>query len=326
MPKIRPRGRWFVVLQAAVVAAIAFFLVRFLLNLDWKEFFRNLSGAAPDALLLSLLMTVLGGLLVAFGWSLILRALGRPVPALAAVRVYYLSEMAKYVPGKIWTALGRAVLLEKWGVPKVVTVSTVGIMLIILAASGVLVTGVSLPFWPVLKPEGVSGWFYPLVLGLPLLGLLALHPRIFDPVLNWFLRKVEKVPVPVHLPYRATAGLVLYWSGLWLIKGTATWILLRAVFPDSTPPPLPWLVMTGVMALSWIIGVLSPFTPAGLGIAELTIAVLLPLLFGLPASSSAVFAFICRIWAVLADLVCLALVLPFGRTRLSPGPGAEVHM
>jgi len=309
------RSPTFRLLQVCVVAVIGYFLVRYLLELNWGSFFSRLAGASPASLALSMLATVAGGLLVALGWSLILRILGQRVPHPVAVRVYYLSELAKYVPGKIWTALGRAVLLEPWGVPKVVTISTVGIMLIVLSSSGVTAAVLSLPFWPSLELRGVSPWLYPLVLALLPVGLAALHPRVFDPVLNWFLRKVEKVSEPVHLAYGSTVLLVLYWTGLWLIKGTATWILLDAIFVIPHPPPLPWLILSGVMAVSWIVGVISPFTPAGLGIAELSIALMLPVIFGLDQPSAAAFAFLCRLWALLADLLCVgvALALPGGK-------------
>ncbi|HPJ72564.1 MAG TPA: lysylphosphatidylglycerol synthase transmembrane domain-containing protein, partial [bacterium] len=251
----KPSGPLFRALQILVLAAVAFFLGRYLYRLDWTRFWKELSGASPGGLVLSMGLTVLGGLLVAWGWSFILRSLGSFVPHRAAVRIYFLSEMAKYIPGKIWTAVGRAVMLEKWSVPKTVTVSTVGIMLIVLAASGVVVALLSLPFWPSLDAAGISTGFFPVLFLLLPAALILLHPRVFDPVLNWFLRRIERVDAPVHLHYGRTVLLVLYWTGLWLIKGLATWILLAAIFPLPRVPPLPWLSLSGVMAVSWIVGV-----------------------------------------------------------------------
>jgi len=126
-------------------------------------------------------------LLVALGWSYILRVMGQRVPHPRVLRIYYLSELAKYIPGKIWTAVGRIIMLQKEDVPKVVTAASVGAMLIILAVSGGLTVLLTLPAWPSLDVETHTRMLY-LLLILPI-GLLILHPRIFEPGLSWLLKK-----------------------------------------------------------------------------------------------------------------------------------------
>ncbi|MEA1928079.1 MAG: lysylphosphatidylglycerol synthase domain-containing protein, partial [Candidatus Auribacterota bacterium] len=267
----------FRVLQVIVLAVIFYFLGRNLVDLDWDNFLVSLKEAEVGLLVLSLVITVGGGLLVALGWGLILRILGQKVPLPAVLKIYYFSELAKYVPGKIWTAVGRVVMLEKRGVPRLITLASVGVMLIILAVSGVLVAVATLPLWPNLESAGEYQAGLLLLLLVPV-GLVLLHPRIFDPVINWFLRRIEHTEFKVELRYPHILLLVLFWCGLWLLKGVATYLLLT-VLPDNILdpaafPPFPWLLFSGIMAISWIVGTISPLTPAGLGIAELSIVIL----------------------------------------------------
>jgi hypothetical protein len=300
---IKRKSPLFRVIQIAVFLAIFYFLGRNLV-LNWRELVSYRWRPDISFLALSLLLTVGGGLLVALGWSFILRSMGQMVPHPRTLRIYYLSELAKYLPGKIWTAVGRVFLLEKEGVPKVVTIASVGTMLIVLTVSGVLVVLLTMPLWPSRELAGGAKFLYLLVL-LPA-GLILLHPRIFDPVLNWFLRKVEHITLPVRLKYGNILLLVGYWCGLWLIKGVATFYLLRAIYRQPLPA-YSWLIFPGVMAISWVVGTLSPFTPAGLGIAELSLVVLLGSLFGMEAGFATAFAILSRVWAIITELICVAL-------------------
>lgn len=300
----------FRIIQVVILVVIGYFLARNLVELNWQDFSRSLAQANFWLLILSMILTVGGGLLVALGWGFILRVLGQKVPQGTILRIYYLSELAKYVPGKIWTAVGRVMMLEKRGVPRLITIASVGVMLIILAVAGVLVALITLPLWPSLEVAGDTRLVILLIILVPI-GLAALHPRIFQPVLNWFLRKVEKVDIRVSLRYTSILLLVLYWCGLWIIKGIATFLLLT-ILPDDIflAHPLPsysWLLFSGIMAVSWILGTISPFTPAGLGIAELSIVVLLESLFAIPVGYGTIFAVFIRIWSVIAELICVGI-------------------
>lgn len=309
-PLSRSKKTWFRGLQVLVILAVVYFLGRNLIQLNWSDFLRSVRAADRVRLALSLALTVSGGLLVALGWGLILRVLGQRVSSPAILRIYYLSELVKYVPGKIWTAVGRVIMLTGMGVPRVITVASVGIMLIILALSGVLVTLISLPLWP---RVGNPRFVYLLLLVLPL-GLLSLHPRIFTPIMNWALRKLEHCTLTVKLAYSHILLLILFWSALWILKGWATYLLFsilpESVFAAHPLPPHSWMIISGIMALSWIVGAVSPFTPAGLGIAELSIVVLLGRLFSIPADYATLFAVFTRLWGIIAELICVAITYP----------------
>src|SRR5690242_317834 len=50
-------------------------------------------------------------------WRRVLELLGAPVAFAPAARVWFASNLGKYIPGKIWTLTGMVVLIGREGVP-----------------------------------------------------------------------------------------------------------------------------------------------------------------------------------------------------------------
>lgn len=297
------RGALFRGVQAAVLLTIFYFLGRNL-SRSWRELVAYPWNPDLRFLTFSLVLTVACGLLTALGWNLILRVMGQRVSLPRIIRIYYLSELAKYLPGKIWTTVGRVIMTEREGVPRVVTAASVGMMLVVLTVSGLLVVLGTLPLWPTLEVARRLRCFSLL---LPL-GLLCLHPRVFEPVLGWFLKKVENVELQVRLRYRNVLLLVFYWGGLWIIAGVATYCLLRAVYHGALPGPLTGcLLLAGVSALSWVVGVVSFIAPAGLGVAEVVLVVLFSSLFNMETGVATAIALFSRVWWITAELIGVGL-------------------
>ncbi len=286
--------------QFLILAAICFFLGKNLYH-NWHKLISYSWDPDIPLLILSLFVMVVCGLLVAIGWNYILRIMGQRVPHLKILRIYFVSELGKYLPGKIWTIVGRVILTKQAGVPRVMTLASIGIMLSIMVVSGVLITILSLPVWPNLQKVGDS-WYF--VLLVPL-GLIGLHPRLFGPALNWVLNKFEHIKLKVRLKYRDILLIVLYWGVLWIVKGVGAYILLRAVYHEPLPA-YAWISLTGVVALTWVAGTFS-FFPAGLGIMEAGIAILLQSLFGIDLYLGTAIAIFIRVWGVLAELACIGL-------------------
>ena len=312
--------------------AIFFFLGRNLYR-NWNQLISYSWEPKVSLLALSLFLMVGGGLLVALGWSFVLRSLGERVSHPRILRIYYLSEMSKYLPLKIWPLVGRVFLAGKEGVPKVITFASVGGMMILLLVSAIVMVVATLPFWPKLEEAGRH--LYLLIL-LPL-GLLALHPRVFQPVVSGFLkqtkrlageiqRRPRKIPrifkapavwileklsradalLKIDIRYRRILLLVLYWCGLWILKGLSTFYLLRAVYHEPLPP-FSWFILSGIMAISWVVGVINPFTPAGLGVTELSLTILFSSLFSIGAGIATAIAIFIRVWGLIAELICVGI-------------------
>lgn len=205
-------------------------------------------------------------------WRRILSALARPIPLLQGQRAWMLSNLGRYLPGAIWHFVGRVQLLRASGISR--TEGTLGVMLEqglqLLAA--LLLVALSLPFWPSESPVHSQRW----LVGLLPVGLVALHPRLFFPPLNWLLARLGRPTLPPTLRYPQLLAYLLGYVGVHLANGLALGaaaLALRA--------PLGYLpAIIGGALVAWTLGFLSPLTPGGLGVREATLGLLLAPLIG----------------------------------------------
>jgi len=300
MVETKSRARLKIIFKAVqifLLLAIFFFLGKTLVG-HWNALITYPWRPDFSLLGLALLLFVLCGLLIGVGWNLILREMGQKLPLGATLRIYFMSEAAKYLPGKVWSVMGRMVLAEKEGVPKVVTAASIGTMLIVMTVSAILSTLATLPAWKTV--EAIKGLHYFIYL-VPI-GLIGLHPAVFNPVVNWFLRKAKNVSFQASLRYPQILLIVLYWCALWTLRGLAIYALLTGIYHEPLPP-LAWISLTGVVTLAWTAGTLSFIAPSGLGVAEVITVLLLQSLFAIQPGQAVAIAIFTRFWGIVAELI-----------------------
>lgn len=217
-------------------------------------------------LLLCLLASAGQLVLTSAVWSTGLRALGSPVPLGRSLSATARSAPARYLPGSVWYAVGRAALLQgspPHGVPKraLAAVATVEMLLapvLAFAVGGLLLlaAGADLPRALVLPLAAAS------------VALLALaSPPVVDRALRW--RSGGDAP---RLPWPALLRLAALLAVFWLWSG-GVFALYVAAFPGATEQPVAAVV--GAYAVAWGVGWLAVFAPQGLGVTEAVLAGLL---------------------------------------------------
>jgi len=284
-------GRWFSwVLVVAILVCLAIRLHR-----TWE----GASGYAWrfDGGTLALSVGVLLGYcaVLPWPWGKIVGALDSSLSFRQVFRLQFLSALGRYLPGTIWQYLGRVVLCERIGVPPAVTVASLGLETAFALLSAGLVWLLTLP-WQI-QSVGMVRWEWYLLL-LPV-GLLAVHPAVFGRMFNGGLRLLKRPPLQMDLTYRQVLGFVGLYVGLWFLFGLAFFLFARSLTPLGWNCYLP---VTGVYALAWVIGMVSVFAPAGIGVREGVLSVLLAQY--LPEPTAIVVALLSRLWVTLAELVC----------------------
>ena len=197
-----------------------------------------------------------------FGWMRILADWNIRISYPAALRAEMVSMLAKYVPGGVWTPAARVLAARRAGVNDAALV-TVSILVEagISAVAGVVVFVVSLAW-----VKGVDAPIAPLIVFAVVVTVL-LHPRIFCPLASRVLRKLGHGSLP-RLRTSTMGFLLVFYSGTWIIGGTALWLLLRSV--GAHPAPQSIVFLGGVSAVGAIVAVLAVFAPSGLGPREAT--------------------------------------------------------
>ncbi|TPK82037.1 hypothetical protein FJ548_21375 [Mesorhizobium sp. B2-4-17] len=244
--------------------------------------FRKLE--AGDYAALAALASLYGAsnLLLALGWQRLLDHLGVPVSRAWAIHAYAISQLAKYVPGNIFQFAGRQAIGVAVGIGNGPLAKSTAYELAVLVVGGAL-------FAPLLLP----------LVGTPdYLGWISFAATVT--IALWLVGRlggaVFRVAAVFYLGFLTLSGLVF-----------AAAFGLAGGFHDFALYP----VVAGAYVLAWLVGLVTPGAPAGLGVRE---AVLLFLLGGLSLSPVILLAVVIgRTITVLGDLLFFAGGLIAGR-------------
>src|SRR5215510_364473 len=118
-----------------------------------------------------------------FVWRELLTDLGHKLPVPAAARIFYISQLGKYVPGSVWSIATQIELSREHNIPKRTNVTTGVLAIAISITSGLSVAAAMLA----LSGAAALRHYWWILLVIPLF-LAALHPRVLGPALNLTLR------------------------------------------------------------------------------------------------------------------------------------------
>ena len=291
--------QWRRAVKVLLVGAVLFFLG---LNIyrGWRDASRFQWSVRPWSLVGSFALALAFWFMTGLGWNLMVRCLGGSLALRRGMRVYFLSNLGWYVPGKVWYAVGRAYLGQREGVSVGVISTSVLMEMVLSLTSSALMATLALPLLsPLLGAKGLY-----LGIAVLVLGLAILHPALMQPALTLLERLLPGPERAINPPlsYLVMMGLLAGYLFIWSFVGAAFFVLLNAVYPL----PLAWLpTVIAIYAVSWIAGFLAPFAPSGLGVREGAMILLLGQYLPVPAVTAAAILF--RIWLVLAEVLWVAV-------------------
>jgi hypothetical protein len=239
------------------------------------------------------------------GWHRLLRGAGASTPFVAAAHVYTTSELVRYLPGGVLHFAARYRYATKLGVTPAVVVATTAIDLALRLASGLAVFALSIPFWP----DAPRSYSLLTAAALPIL-LVGSHPRVLGGLIVRAERKLGKVAHPLVLPYGVLVRALLWYGLGWFARGAVTWIIAWSITGAS---PSTWVPILGATGLSWVVGVLTPFAPGGLGTREAAGAALLRQYF--PIETGVAIMIVVRLATTLTEFLSAGLVVAWVRLR-----------
>lgn len=298
-------------LQALVVASILYAVLRPLVA-GWRELTPALWPRFWGAFVLAsvlLLGCFLGAALI--WWMIASRLAGTHLRVQTGLRVWFLANMGRYLPGKVWTLAGVAYLGRQAGLPPVACSSAMILSQALAVLSG-LTLGLatlpsSLPLPPLLTRWGPI---------LAILFLPFLSPQLLETVINRGLAMLRRPPIRVPFRFRELLGWFFLTGLLWVAYGVAFFLFIRTFHPAPAASLLP---VIGVYCTGYVVGFLALFSPAGLGVREGFFALLLSPL--VPPATASLVALASRLWLTIMELfpVGVALVATARTTRTSPG-------
>ena len=245
-------------------------------------------------------------------WRALLADLGSPLPLRTAIRVMFVGQLGKYVPGAVWAVAAQVELARDHDVPRRRSATASLVAMATTLVVGLVAAGIMLPL---VSAHAVRQYWW--VLAVTPLAAACLYPPVNKFLLDLALKAARKPPLerPVSRPGMARA---LAWTALgWLCYGAHAWFLIR-VFAGRSGDV--FALALGAYALAWSVGFLIVFFPGGIGPRELAlIAVLAPVM---PAASALVVALASRVVMTVGDLAWAGIGLALGRAGGASRPTA----
>ncbi len=281
-----------------VLAAVIFWFLSRRLVSDWPAVRTAISTLDWRWMIVSLIPGLAYFFLRAESWRTILRMLGVSVKFRPTARVWMNSEIIRYIPGNIWSVLGRVAQAGQIGATRTVVFTSMVVEVLMLVAANIGLSALLLVQYDAFRFPGRT-----VVLALALVGsLLVMHPRLtqlFARLIFRVLKRLEPVPNVGSGP-SGFAAMTLAWLAFALFQ---LFIVQALGFSAAWEHPA---ALTGVFLLSWLIGYVSFITPSGLGVREAVMVVLLQSYFS--TSEAILIAVVSRVFMVLVEVVGLAVV------------------
>jgi hypothetical protein len=250
-----------------------------------------------------------GSLVTSFlAWRETLAGLGDRLPLSTSARIFYLGQLAKYVPGSIWAIVGQMELAKVHGVRRERTATAGIVVLVISLAMGLLLGLLAVP--ALLDADG--GLYASSVLLLVPLAVV-LHPRVLTWLVDTGLRLLKRppldAPLTVTMIWRVAAFSLLS-NGL---LGLQIWQLAVDVGGEG------WHLLPlaiGGYGLAAAVSLVVIPLPAGAGLREAVLVLLLAPDIG--AASATLVAIIARLLLTVADVAAAGLAAAATRAAGSP--------
>ncbi|NUO96896.1 MAG: flippase-like domain-containing protein [Nonomuraea sp.] len=290
-------------LLRVVLALVALAFLGYGLARNWDETTSAVARMSPWAVLGAFGAVLAGQVCMLVAWRQIMAGLGTRLPLRVAGRIMFVGQLGKYIPGAVWAYAAMMDLGRDHGSPPRRTFATISLGLVVNLGVGVSVAAATLS-----SHEAVRRAWY-VVLLVPVI-IVCLHPKVLTWGLNLALRIARKEPLESVLPGR-TVVVAVAWTTLgWLVYGLHTWLL-------SGRADL-YLVATGAYAFAWCTGILTFVVPAGVGVREGALVLVLgPVIGTAPAIAVAI---VSRLAFTLADATAAGLAFALGRQPSSSAP------
>ncbi len=308
MPE-KPKGRGSRLVGAAgflFVAVSVYFLVSsFLRGISETGGLGNLLNIKPGYFLLSIAVLQIHLFSCGWAWQKVVRLTGCRLSIWKAYAIHFLAQIGKYIPGKVWAAIGKYALSCDSGLTRTQTGHALALETVFIVFGSLLT---AMPLVPgAARAAGMDGtgavW---LAVGAGILVLAALHPSVLGLVVR-VLSRLTRKNIDTHRPtFGQTLRTVPVYGVVFLALGAGFWLLTLSL--GMSIPVFPGIFLYPT-ALG--IGYLVLLAPGGLGIRELVLVWLIRMAAPDSEPGAAEFAAMAgRMWITLGEALAFMLSLP----------------
>ena len=281
------------ILKTVFIASALLFMILY----AWRAVQRvGQLPASPELapLLASLIINWLGFVSVIIIWKLLIKSYGDVITVGQAYRIYFRSNLGKYLPGKVWQLAGMVFLCNEIGIgPKKSLPAS------LYNQSAAVITGLGI-FLTTL-PTDATGltrspvWYVLLAVAL---SLLILSPDFLTGMMNRALRILGKDEIRESIGRRVLLVALIVYVPAWCVFGWGFHVFLRFLGLSNA---LTLFRAVGIFSGSVSIGFLAFFSPGGIGVREGMMVFLLQEYY--PLTTAVFISITARLWITAVELI-----------------------
>lgn len=228
---------------------------------------------------------------------------------LSAARLFFQSQLAKYLPGSVWVFPARVFLLQKAGLSLPAGSYVLLLETAALCASSLLIGVVGFANFPTKLIAWRPGLIVVALIGIVALLILRNRPAWLFRVLPAKWRPAKKTQEPIRISAFASLLALTSLAASWTLSGLTFYFVLRSLGSNLGPADIGPIV--SAFSLAWLLGFLVVISPGGIGVREAVLIFLLGATLG--ATQISVAAVVARLLWSACELMLYFL---FTQSRL----------
>jgi len=301
------RGFLISLAKVIFIAVVVFFLGQQIAT-HWSDIRDYEWSVEPVGLILSLVTGLVTFFIMSAVWRALIAGFGHRIGVFSAFRIFYLSNLGRYIPGKIWQLFGILYLAKRKGIPAERAGASFILVQLFAIPASFLVFVIAAQIEPQLLVDKVavlgdaSSWVITITMVL-ICAAITLYPQLFLAVGNKILARLGRPVVDFRLDKKVALGVFCGYGIGWICYGAAFWLFVRSV---TAGDQLSFVAAVGLFNAAYQIGYLVLFAPGGFGPRELVMGLLLAPFLGPVGTAVAVAA---RLWAIVLESVAALTAL-----------------
>lgn len=250
------------ILGLAVVAAI------YAVIKNWPDVSKSISALPWWLVAIEVVLAFIYVYMTMRSWRVILNDVGPAINHVVARRIFFSSQVAKYLPGGVWNFVAAAEVGKDYEISRRRSVCVLLVSMMISIVTGMLLAVLAV----VLGPQATAERYWWVAALIPV-GIAVLSPPVLNRIVNVGLRLLRRSALEDDMTWGGTAR-ASAWALLgWIAIGLQLWLVLTALGMDASLSS--FLLSTGGYALGWTAGFLVFFVPAGAGVREVALGAVL---------------------------------------------------
>jgi glycosyltransferase 2 family protein len=248
---------------------------------------------------ISVLLLFAGFVFSAISWKVALKLHNVKAGFKEAIYSQGIVGFTKYIPGRVWTILGRAAILKNED-RKLKRLSFISFKEQLVY----LCLGFFISIYPVLRTEKIKEYAWIIFILTALLFLLLFSSslqRLFEKVWNRIFKKTINLPKISLKEFAQLSGVIIVWWFFWIAGFYFLLISVTGFVPFYYAFAFP---------LSVVLGLISIIFPGGIGVREGAITLFL-ISNGISADVAVTISILARIWFLAGEFFAFFLALYF---------------